>query len=131
MCHFPFKYLNKTYTSCAHINITNFNLKGEPWCATEVESDGITVKEHKWSLCQDERTIIVDGDGKSYMKFDNMVMILLTHYSEIIYSMFLQFKSYLITRRIQLLLFTVVCIEFRNFFAIGKVIALKCTSNDS
>ena len=81
MCHFPFKYLNKTYTSCAHINITNFNLKGEPWCATEVESDGITVKEHKWSLCQDERTIIVDGDGKSYMKFDNMLIILLTNIS--------------------------------------------------
>ena len=79
MCHFPFKYLNKTYTSCAHINITNFNLKGEPWCATEVESDGITVKEHKWSLCQDERTIIVDGDGKSSIKFGNMLLILFTN----------------------------------------------------
>ena len=79
MCHFPFKYLNKTYTSCAHINITNFNLKGEPWCATEVESDGITVKEHKWSLCQDERTIIVDGDGKSLIKFGNMVSLLFTN----------------------------------------------------
>ena len=79
MCHFPFKYLNKTYTSCAHINITNFNLKGEPWCATEVESDGITVKEHKWSLCQDERTIIVDGDGKTLIRFGNMVSLLFTN----------------------------------------------------
>ena len=83
MCHFPFKYLNKTYTSCAHINITNFNLKGEPWCATEVESDGITVKEHKWSLCQDERTIIVDGDGKTLIRFSNMVSLLFTNISAI------------------------------------------------
>ena len=91
MCHFPFKYLNKTYTSCAHINITNFNLKGEPWCATEVESDGITVKEHKWSLCQDERTIIVDGDGKSLLKFRNMVSILLTDP----YHIFVLFRNYI------------------------------------
>jgi hypothetical protein len=63
MCHFPFKYENRTYTSCAHVNITGFNLQGEPWCATEVESDGITVKEYKWSLCQDERGLILDGEG--------------------------------------------------------------------
>ena len=67
MCHFPFRYQNVTYTSCAHINITGFNLKGEPWCATEVKSDGITVKEYKWALCQDERGLILDGDGKMFL----------------------------------------------------------------
>ena len=65
MCHFPFKYLNVTYSSCAHVNIPNFNMKGEPWCATQVGADGITVKEHKWSLCQDERSLILAGDGKN------------------------------------------------------------------
>ena len=63
MCHFPFKYMNITYTSCSHTKIPNFNLQGEPWCATEVELDGITVEEHKWSLCQDERGLILDGEG--------------------------------------------------------------------
>ena len=69
MCHFPFRYENVTYTSCAHVNITGFNAKGEPWCATEVESDGITVKEYKWALCQDERGLILDGDGNVFLCF--------------------------------------------------------------
>ena len=63
MCHFPFKYNGSTYTSCSHDLIEGFNLRKEPWCATEVESDSITAKEHKWSLCQDERGIILDGEG--------------------------------------------------------------------
>ena len=63
MCHFPFKYNGTVYTSCSHALIEGFNLRKEPWCATEVESDSITVKEHKWSLCQDERGLILDGEG--------------------------------------------------------------------
>ena len=71
MCYFPFRYKNVTYTSCAHVNATGsdqvvFNAKGEPWCATEVENDGITVKEYKWALCQDERGLILDGDGNIF-----------------------------------------------------------------
>ena len=73
MCHFPFKYLNTTYSSCAHISIDDFNMNGEPWCATEVEADGITVKEHKWSLCQDERGLIVDGEGNKKEKNNILV----------------------------------------------------------
>ena len=58
--------MDVTYTSCAHVQIPGFNLQGEPWCATEVRpDDGITVKEHKWSLCQDERGLILDDDGKN------------------------------------------------------------------
>ena len=64
MCHFPFKYMNITYTSCAHTNIPSFNSKNEPWCATDVDIDDITVKQHKWSFCQDERSLILDGDGR-------------------------------------------------------------------
>ena len=65
MCHFPFKYNNVTYTSCAHVKIPGFNLQGEPWCATQVKAeDGITAVEYKWSLCQDERGLILDGEGK-------------------------------------------------------------------
>ena len=67
MCHFPFQHNGIVYTSCSHVNIPGFNLKGEPWCATQVEPDGITVKDHKWSLCQDERSLILDGDG-TYVK---------------------------------------------------------------
>ena len=79
MCHFPFKYMNTTYTSCSHTKIPNFNLQSEPWCATEVESDGITVKEYKWSLCQDERGLILDGEGKIiFLSFH--VIIHLTKY---------------------------------------------------
>ena len=64
MCHFPFKYGNVTYTSCSHVKIPEFNRQGEPWCATEVKSDdGLTVKGQKWSLCQDERGLILDGEG--------------------------------------------------------------------
>ena len=73
MCHFPFKYMDITYTSCAHIIIPGFNVKGEPWCATQVKSDGITVKEHKWSLCQDERSLILDGDGTVFKYFTNFL----------------------------------------------------------
>ena len=69
MCHFPFKYNGTTYTSCSYILIDNFNLQGEPWCATEIESDGITVKEHMWSLCQDERGLILDGEGSQTYYF--------------------------------------------------------------
>ena len=73
MCHFPFRYENVTYTSCAHVNITGFNAKGEPWCATEVENDGITVKEYKWALCQDERGLILDGDGNVFLAFMKLI----------------------------------------------------------
>ena len=78
MCHFPFKHKNVVYTSCSYVNIPGFNMNGEPWCATQVESDGISVKEHKWSLCQDERSLILDGDGKlfsihlNYLDFDHI-----------------------------------------------------------
>ena len=67
MCHFPFKYKNVTYTSCAHVKIPGFNLQGEPWCATQVKADdGLTVVDYKWSLCQDERGLILDDEGKNY-----------------------------------------------------------------
>ena len=64
MCHFPFRYMNVTYTSCSHVKIPKFNILGEPWCATEVSpEDKLTVQEDKWAVCQDERGMIWDGEG--------------------------------------------------------------------
>ena len=64
MCHFPFRYKNVTYASCARVKIPEFNIQGEPWCATEVNpEDDLTVLQHKWAVCQDERGVIIDGDG--------------------------------------------------------------------
>ena len=83
MCHFPFIYQNVTYSSCAHgirngSNGEPWNLNGEPWCATRVDEDGLTVKRNKWSLCQDERSLILDGTGKciSYRMSETIVAIL-------------------------------------------------------
>ena len=74
MCHFPFKYMNTTYTSCSHAIVPNFNLEGEPWCATKVEPDGITVQEYKLALCQDERGLILDGSGKYHKALNGVIL---------------------------------------------------------
>ena len=67
LCHFPFKYIDpetekeSTHTSCAHIKIDGFNDYKEPWCATKVKEDGITVDTK--AFCQDERHLIIDEEG--------------------------------------------------------------------
>jgi len=65
LCHFPFDYQQQTYTSCSNKPVAGFNPEGKPWCATEVTANGIVVAG-KWTLCQDERTIIYKGSGAGY-----------------------------------------------------------------
>lgn len=62
-CVFPFVFDNVTYTSCSMVDIGQF--EGKPWCATQVDANK-NVVFGKWSLCQDERKIIYDGDGAGY-----------------------------------------------------------------
>ena len=46
-CVFPFKYMGKTYESCATPSGGH-----KPYCATKVDSKGILVKD-KWARCND------------------------------------------------------------------------------
>ena len=43
-CALPFKYLGKTYSECI------WEYGDEPWCLTEVDSDGIHV-DGQWGYC--------------------------------------------------------------------------------
>ena len=43
-CVFPFKYLGKTYNECT------WALAAEPWCSTQVDSDGNHITYH-WGYC--------------------------------------------------------------------------------
>jgi hypothetical protein len=65
LCHFPFSYQQVTYDSCSNKPVASFNPEGKPWCAIQVSQDGI-VMNTRWTLCQDERTIIYDGSGDGY-----------------------------------------------------------------
>ncbi len=60
-CHFPFKYDGEMHTSCAHTIIDDFNPFGEPWCASEVDDEGVAIAD-KMIVCQDEGHIIYDLD---------------------------------------------------------------------
>ena len=48
-CIFPFKYSGVTYYKCS----TAGGFASDPWCAYQVESDGITMTTNKWAYCED------------------------------------------------------------------------------
>ena len=45
-CVFPFRYAGVEYTECTPRDSDT----GQPWCATEVDSEGWVV-DHKWGDC--------------------------------------------------------------------------------
>ena len=47
-CIFPFEYAGKTYDRCTTRDSDN----GQPWCATQVDSDGYVV-DNAWGDCLD------------------------------------------------------------------------------
>uniref|UniRef100_A0A087X893 Matrix metalloproteinase-9 n=1 Tax=Poecilia formosa TaxID=48698 RepID=A0A087X893_POEFO len=55
VCHFPFTYFGKLYTSC----ITEGRSDNLPWCATTADYD----KDKKYGLCQSELLFTFDGNA--------------------------------------------------------------------
>uniref|UniRef100_A0A3B3WXD5 Matrix metalloproteinase-9 n=1 Tax=Poecilia mexicana TaxID=48701 RepID=A0A3B3WXD5_9TELE len=55
ICHFPFTYLGKLYTTC----ITEGRSDNLPWCATTADYD----KDKKYGVCQSELLFTFDGNA--------------------------------------------------------------------
>ena len=56
-CVFPFKYYDVEYNGCTNMGTGGVGTWGDPWCATEVVSDGsFEINSGNWIACEESET---------------------------------------------------------------------------